>query len=315
MTSTTPPSAADSSEAAAEARDTSAAPGSATLTPVGAFDLAQSIDFGFGPREAAAGERVMRLGFVTDDLRHQVGVAVRQSGATLRLEITGAPAEASAAIATQTARMLSVDVDATGWDALGRADALVGRLQAARPGLRPPLFHSAYEALAWAVLSARRPRAQMAEVRRQLCERYGAIVEVAGESVAVLPTPTQLAEVTDFDALPEVKLRRLREVAAAALDGRLDTATLRALPPEEADAQLRELDGIGPFYAQLVTIRALGHTDAVPTTEPALLAEAGRLMGNGGPFTAAAFVAAIEAWSPWRTWASVALRAAGPRLP
>ena len=164
------------------------------------------------------------------------------------------------------------------------------------------------------MLSARRPHRQMAEVRNRLCERYGAVFEVAGEDVNILPTPAQLLEVSDFDELPEVKLRRLRGVAAAALDGRLDTASLKAMPVDVAETQLRELDGIGPFYAQLVTIRALGHTDAVPLTEPMVLAEAGRLMGHEGPFTAAEYAAAMQHWSPWRTWASVAIRAAGPLL-
>ncbi|BEP12933.1 DNA-3-methyladenine glycosylase [Acidothermaceae bacterium B102] len=271
------------------------------------------MDFGFGQRDAQAGDLVMRLGFVTDDQRLQVGVAVSQSpDGRLRCVVSGA-ADLEAVVA-QTARILSVDVDATGWDALGRRDDLIGRLQAARPGLRPPLFHSAYEALCWAVISARRPAKQMAEVRRQLSERYGAVVPVAGTDVAVMPTPAQLVAITDFDALPEVKLRRLREVAAAALDGRLDTAALKALPQAEAETMLRELDGIGPFYAELVTVRALGHTDVVPSAEPTLLAEAGRLMRGGVPFTAAEYAEAARAWSPWRTWASVAIRAAGPRL-
>src|SRR5205823_2771092 len=138
------------------------------------------------------------LGFVTDDLRHQVGVAVGQSAdGELSLQVIGAPEADLEAVADQTARILSVDVDATGWDELGRNDTFIGRLQAARPGLRPPLFHSAYEAVAWSVLSARRPHQQMAEVRRALSRRYGATVDVAGEQVAILPTPAQLVEVTD----------------------------------------------------------------------------------------------------------------------
>jgi DNA-3-methyladenine glycosylase II len=295
---------------------TEAAPGSAdtspratTLQPLGAFDLTQTIRFGFGQRDAGR-DAVLRLGFVTDDLTHQVGVAVTQDGGLLRLDVTGAADLDS--VARQTARILSVDVDATGWDALGRTDPLIGRLQAARAGLRPPLFHSAYEAAAWSVLSARRPHQQMAEVRRQLSLRHGASVVVAGEQVPVFPTPGQLVELADFELLPEVKMRRLHGVAAAALDGRLDTESLRALPVDEADARLRELDGIGPFYAQLVTVRALGHTDVAPTAEPMVLAEAGRLLGRDNPLTGPEFLEVAQRWSPWRTWASVAIRAAGP---
>jgi DNA-3-methyladenine glycosylase II len=294
-------------EAAAGSADTSARV--RTLRPQGAFDLTQSIGFGFGQRDAGR-DGVMRLGFVTDDLTRQVGVAVTQDGGSLQLEVTG---EGDLdAIARQTARILSVDIDATGWDALGRTDPLIGRLQRARPGLRPPLFHSAYEATAWSVLSARRPHQQMAEVRRQLSLRHGASVVVAGEQVPVFPTPGQLVELADFDLLPEVKMRRLRGVATAALDGRLDTESLRALPVDEAETLLRELDGIGPFYAQLVTVRALGHTDVAPTAEPMVLAEAGRLLGRDNPLTGPEFLEVAQRWSPWRTWASVAIRAAGP---
>ena len=115
-----------------------------------------------------------------------------------------------------------------------------------------------------------------------------------------------------FDLLPEIKLHRLHGVATAALEGRLDTEALRAMPVDEAEARLRELDGIGPFYAQLVTVRTLGHTDVAPTAEPKVLAEAGRLLGRGGPLTASEFLEVAQRWSPWRTWASVAIRAAGP---
>jgi hypothetical protein len=59
--------------------------------------------------------------------------------------------------------------------AMAEADPVLRPLVRAAPGLRPPLFGSAYEALAWAVLPARRPRAQMVAVReapaRHACGR------------------------------------------------------------------------------------------------------------------------------------------------
>src|SRR6185312_423664 len=95
----------------------------------------------------------------------------------LRLELTGdGPAER---VVGQVARVLSVDVDASGYDALCARDPLVGLLQRARPGLRPPLFHSAYEAACWAVLSAQRPAAQMARVRDRLARVHGRVLDVA----------------------------------------------------------------------------------------------------------------------------------------
>lgn len=288
------------------------------LVPRGAFDLARSIGFGFGQREARAGD-VLRLGFVVEATGTPVARAVRQDAAgTLGLEVTAAgPAVDADAVARQVARVLSVDIDATGWDDLGRdagPASLLGRLRAAQPGLRPPLFHSAYEAAAWSVLSARRPHQPMAALRERLSRAHGTVLAVAGEEVAVFPTPTRLLAVESFPSLPQIKLDRLHGVARAALAGELDTAALRALDPAEAVTRLRRLDGIGPFYAELVVVRALGHTDVVPTVEPTVLELAGRLTGAPGPLTAAAYAELAEGWRPWRTWASVALRAAGPSL-
>ena len=101
-------------------------------------------------------------------------------------------------------------------------------------------------------------------------------------------------------------------MARAALEGRLDTDELRSLPVDEATARLRALAGIGPFYAELVIVRALGHVDVVPSSEPQLLALAGELLGTGRPLTAAELHERTEQWRPWRTWACVAIRAAGP---
>ncbi|HEY5032056.1 MAG TPA: DNA-3-methyladenine glycosylase 2 family protein [Actinomycetes bacterium] len=293
------------------------------ITPVGRFDLTQSLLFGFGQREAAtgvvdagSGTATMPLGFVLDGYDEQVGVVVSQqpSGALTLAVSRAGPASLDAARG-QVARVLSVDVDATGWDALGERDPLVGALQGARPGLRPPLFYSAYEALVWAVLSARRPRLQMAKVRADLSAAHGATIDVAGQQVAVLPTPRQLLAVKSFPGLTAEKIERLHGVARAALDGRLDTAELRSLPVAEAAVRLRELDGIGPFYAELVIVRALGHTDVLPTAEPQLLAIAGELTGAGRALSPAELDAyGREHWTPWRTWACVAVRAAGPAL-
>ncbi len=288
------------------------------LVPRGAFDLQQSIDFGFGPREPSAEPGVMRLAFVLDGYSQHVGVAVRQEvDGRLRLEVSGGatPAGASVdagAVCRQTARVLSVDIDSTDWDALGRRDALIGRLQAARPGLRPPLFYSAYEALAWAVLSARRPRAQMAAVQARLGTEHGAQVAVAGEVLPVFPTPEQLLALDSFPGLPAVKIDRLHGVARAALDGQLDTAALHKLDPADAQQRLQRLDGIGPFYSELVTVRTLGHTDVLPRAEHHSLEIAGRLLADGAALDRASFERHAEQWRPWRTWAAVALRAAGP---
>ncbi|MHA3702322.1 DNA-3-methyladenine glycosylase family protein [Jatrophihabitans sp. YIM 134969] len=284
------------------------------LRPRGRFSLGEALDFGFGPHRSHPGEPMMRMAFTVDGYTTQAAVAVRQADddGDVSVEVFGA---ADPEVVTdQVTRVLSLDVDATGWDALGGRDPFIGRLQSARPGLRPPLFHSAYEAAAWAVLSARRPARQMAVLRERLSSVHGATFEVAGETRYAFPTPEQLLAVREFDGLPLVKLQRLHGVARVAAEGGLDTATLRAADPAAVDAQLRTLDGIGPFSALLVTVRALGHTDVLPEGEPLVLEVLGELLGRGGPVAPGDFAELAAAWSPWRTWAGVFIRSAGPRL-
>src|SRR6478752_6769361 len=196
------------------------APGVWELPVRGSFDLEQTLRFGFGQR-AAAEIGPMKMAFCADGLEEQVGVVVSAPAAgVLRIAVDGG-AEPDRVL-SQVARILSVDVDATGYDALGRVDPLVGRLQRARPGLRPPLFHSAYEALCWSVLSARRPAAQMAELRVRLSRAHGRVFVLDGVEVAAFPTPDQLLAVSGFPGLPEGKLERLHAVAEGARAGSLD---------------------------------------------------------------------------------------------
>ncbi|MDM7830853.1 DNA-3-methyladenine glycosylase family protein [Cellulomonas edaphi] len=272
----------------------------------GVFDLRRSIAFGFGQRDAGVGD-VMRLAFCLDGYREHAAAAVTQpSAGVLRCEVIGG-AEPTA-VAAHVARVLSVDVDGSGYDELGARDALVGRVQQRAPGLRPVLFYSAYEALLWAVLSARRPERQMAQVRAALARTEGAVFDVAGGQLAAVPLPSRILELDAIEGLPEIKVRRMHGVARAALEGRLDTAALRDRDPTEVSAELQKLEGIGPFYAMLATVRALGHTDVAPTDEPHVLGAAGRLLGRP-PLSPGEYAELAQSWRPWRTWVSVAIRA------
>lgn len=284
--------------------------------PSGPFSLQESAEFRFGERQEPMWDGVMRLAFCLDGYREQVGVEVRQDDAGVHGRVRARPGQPVNIDATraQVARVLSLDHDAEEYVAVGGRDPVVRRLLATAPGLRPPLFYSPYEAAAWAVLSARRPARQMAEVRRRLCEERGAIFELAGESVAALPTPEQLLGVTTMPGLSAEKITRLHAVARAALAGQLDVSRLTRMPPEVAMEDVRSIPGIGPFYSALIIVRSTGQADVLPTDEPKLRALVTQLYGLPEPASAADMARIAEPWRPYRTWVAVLIRAAASRL-
>jgi DNA-3-methyladenine glycosylase II len=280
----------------------------------GPFSLAAAAAFGFGPNTGRPhpDDRLMRLAFVADDLRHQVGVAVRQEpGGHLVAEISG-PADVAAA-QRQLRRILSIDRRAGGWIEAGRRDPVLGRLQAAHAGLRPVLFHSPYEAAAWAMMSQRRHRSQAAALRRRLSEAAGQAFELAGQVEYAFPLPEQLLSVRTFPGLEPQRIERLHGVAERALAGELDPEALASIETNEALAALRAIPGLGPAYAMLVLLRSTGVSDALTLAEPRLPGYLRHYYELDGVPDAETIRRIAELWRPFRTWAAVLIRAAGDR--
>jgi DNA-3-methyladenine glycosylase II len=285
------------------------------ITPRGPFSLQESATFGFGQRDDSRWDGVMRLAFGVDGYARYAGVELRQDDRGAVHAVAYGDDLDLAAVQRQVERVLSLDYDGQDFLAVGERDPVIGRLQAAAPGLRPPLFYSPYEAAAWSVLSARRSARQMRPVRDRLGQAHGASFDLAGQQLPAFPAPEALLGVESFPGVPPEKIERLHGVARAALDGLLDPGRLMALGPEQAAAQVRGISGIGPFYSELIVIRATGFADVLPAGEARGLALAGELYGLGGPATPARLRELAEPWKPFRTWALVLIRAVTPRLP
>lgn len=282
-----------------------------TIVPTGEFLLEAAASFGFGPRkgETTAGAPSMRMAFCVDGYKDHAGVMLRQDNRGVHGAVTGkAHIEA---VRNQVARVLSLDQDGDAWLEVGKRDDVIGRLQHTHPGLRPVLFYSPYEGAAWSIISARRTTAQAREMHKRLCEEHGATFELEGEYVYAWPTPERILEMDPMPGLPEERLRRLHGLAGAALEGKLDADGLRAAGPAKATSEMRELRGIGPFYAELIVVRATGVTDVLPVHEPRARASAALFYGLDAPPDPEAFRVMAEPWRPFRTWATVLLRVAG----
>jgi DNA-3-methyladenine glycosylase II len=283
-----------------------------TIEPVGPFELHRLANFGFGDRINPSWDGCMRMAFVGDDLTSAIGVEVRQPApdrVEVAAQVVGQADEA--AVRRQVARMLSLDHDGNAFIAVGRRDPAIGKLQAAAPGLRPPLFHSPYEAAAWSILSARRSAKQASGIRAAMSQRYGTAFTLAGNEVAAFPTPAELRAITAHPGIEPTRLARLHAVADAALRGDLHVQHLRDIGPEQALVELQRISGIGPFYAALIVVRATGFADVAAVEESRALAIAGDLYELGRPMTADEMRAKAKGWSPFATWCIVHIRAVG----
>lgn len=268
-----------------------------TVEVAGPWSLETGIAFweGFAPaRLAPRDDRdgVLRSTFLVEGDWRRAETEVVQKDATARIVVRG-DGDLDAA-ATQVCRFLSLDVDARGWPEVARRDPVIAEAQSQLPGLRPCGFHSPYEAAAWSVLSQRLRITQADRLRNDLTDRYG--------TEGAFPSPDVLRHL-DLD-LPGRKAEYLRAVADAALDGRLDAATLRSVDPDQAMATVREIKGLGPFAAELVVIRGANAPDALARHEHRLEAEIAHRYGPDHTLDDLA-----DAWRPYRSWATVHLRA------
>jgi DNA-3-methyladenine glycosylase II len=290
------------------------------IVPRGPFSLRAATEFGFGPTTGAAPafDGSMRLAFAVDGAGH-AGVVLRQPEADGPVEISdlqlrgGAP---QAAALRQVARVVSLDHDGEEFMKVGERDPVIGELQRRHRGQRPVLFHSPYEAAAWAIISARRPARQAAATRAAIARAHGETFEdLGGHMLLAFPTPERLAELPDDTlGLNAAKVERLRGVAHAALEGQLDVEHLKQLGPERATEHVQRLNGIGPFYAGLIVVRGTGFADALlQTPEPRLLTRAGELYGIDRAMTLDELAQRAEPWRPFRTWCTVLIRLAGDR--
>jgi DNA-3-methyladenine glycosylase II len=268
------------------------------LEPRGPFSLAAAGRFlgEFPPADHTGVEAdgTVRLGFVRDDFSGVAKVALRQPREGGPVEVHG-----DGDVRRQLERILGLEHDGDAFVAVLKRDPVLRELWERTGHLRQVSFPSPYEAACWSVIALRLRQAQAVQVRRRIEAAIGG---------GAFPVPARLAELGAVEGLAEVKAQRLRAMAQAALDGRLDPYALRALPQEDAIERLRELPGLGPFYASLVLLRATGATDAFFPIER-LRHAAARAYDLADPPSEEAFAAMAERWRPFRSWACVLLRA------
>ncbi len=219
----------------------------------------------------------------------------------LKLELHGVASARLLAIVNRLRRMFDLDADPQAIsDGLLASPRLAPLLQA-QPGLRLPSGWDGFEIAVRAILGQQVSVAAARTLATRLARQFGEALPAAlGPGLThVFPTPIALAD-TDLTriGLTGARAATVRAVAGALLDGRVDFKAERTL--EEFTARWVALPGIGPWTAQYIAMRALGHPDAFPTDDLVLRRTAG---DDGSVLGSTALAARAEAWRPWRAYA------------
>ena len=195
---------------------------------------------------------------------------------------------------------------------LADLDAAITRLAALDPGFvdhaltvggRPPLRRRdpGFEGLAGIVVSQQVSTASAAAIFGRLKAALGPADGAPFDAAAVAAADDELLRRV---GLSSAKIRTLRALAAAVLDGTLAIDALAALPAEEAAARLVAVKGIGPWTAEVFLLFCLGHADAWPAGDIALQEAARVACGLEGRPDAAALTRLAERWRPHRAVAA-----------
>jgi DNA-3-methyladenine glycosylase II len=271
-----------------------------TIPTPASFSLSAAAAFysGFTPMSeaASAGSASLSLGFLVERTWEPVAAHLAQDADALHLRTTGASEEAAL---PQVRRMLGLDVDAAAWVALGEREPLVGALQREFPGFHTATFPSPYEAAVGGIVTQRTTMRQAAAIRRRLSESHGTVID----GIHVLPAPARMLEVDAVQGLPASKVPWLHGVARAALDGRLDAERLRAMPQDQALAELQSLPGIGGWTAAHALLRGAAPPDGRSVAEPRVLRAFSLLVGR--ELDERGLDEVLDRCRPFRMWVAI----------
>lgn len=237
---------------------------------------------------------------------------VRGRGGRASLEVHSVPDLGEETVRRAVTRLFDLDADLAAFRAMAAGDPLLRQIVPRRPGIRLPQFLDPFEGIARAILGQQ----VNITVASLLIER---LTRLLGEPAPALdgarflsfPAPEAVAaagpEELGAAGLTRGKSKALHAVAEALVSGRLDWDRLRAGSPEETQAALVALPGIGPWTASYVRMRSLGDRDAFPASDLGVVKAMRALLPQGDRTTPEEIAVLGERWRPWRAYATLHL--------
>jgi 3-methyladenine DNA glycosylase/8-oxoguanine DNA glycosylase len=237
-----------------------------------------------------------------------VAAAERRGGGRKRTLIaTSRPTLAPDVLEAAVRRMLDLDVDLRQFRRLARRDPLLARIVRRGSGVRLPQLLDPFEGLVRAILGQQVSVAGASTITDRLVRLFARPIPGARRSgFLAFPTAVDVADAGEARlralGLTRARAATMSGVARRIADGELHLDRLRHAAPDEAQAALEALPGIGPWTASYVRMRALGDRDAFPSGDLGVI-KALAALGVGRT----SIIDAAEPWRPWRGYATLHL--------
>ena len=202
---------------------------------------------------------------------------------------------------------LGVDPDAVA-RTLERDPAIRPLIRAHR-GIRLPAAPDGFELVVRAIVGQQVSVAAARTMLGRIAERFGTSAGAGGEGITTrFPGPELLAD-APLEELGVIGTRAtaIRRVAAMTVGGEIDLSS--DADPDETVGQLLQVDGIGPWTAAYVRMRALRDPDAFVAGDLGVRHAFERL---GLEATPRAILERAETWRPFRAYATMLLWQAAP---
>jgi 3-methyladenine DNA glycosylase/8-oxoguanine DNA glycosylase len=256
-----------------------------------------------------------------DGHRFALGLWIDGRPALLRVELT----DGEARVALEGRRLpIAIGVEDQAWSYLRRllglhadpepfehhvsASPQLAPLVAGRLGLRIPQTPDLFDGLTWVIVGQQINLAFAYTLRRRLAERAGVAVSGGIDGLFAPPPAEAVANLTVEELMRVQFSRRKAEYLIGAAQkivaGELDLEWLSTVSPEEAEAGLVAVRGIGRWSAQYLMMRAFGLEDCVPVGDAGLvkgLARFFNLPDRPGP---AETLELMQPFAPYRSWAT-----------
>ncbi len=204
-------------------------------------------------------------------------------------------------------RLLDLDADPVAVDGHLRSDPVLRDRAQRVPGLRVPGCVDPHELAVRAVVGQQVSVASARRVLGRIVAEHGTPVATGSSAPSGLrhcfPAMEVLAALDpDRLPLPRGRARTVVTLAAALATGALalDVGT----DAEESRTVLRTIPGIGPWTADYIAVRGLGHPDVLLSSDLGVRRALARLGQASAP---SAVDALARTWRPWRSYAMVHL--------